>query len=176
MIKISTFIYKILLSILLVLIILILSKSNLKFKESIYNIYNTNLSFGYINNLYTKYLGKIIPFDLNITKPVFSSTLQYNEASKYFDGCKLKVENQYLVPTLSSGLIVFIGQKDNYGKTIIIEQENGIEVWYSNLDNISVSLYDYVEKGTYLGSTIDDNLYLVFKNNGDILNYEEYIN
>lgn len=177
MINIKSFIYKILLSILLVLIILILSKSSSSFKSKLYdNVYNSNISFGYLNNLYTNYLGKIIPFDLVDTKPVFSETLKYKEATKYHDGCALKVDTNYLVPSINYGLVVFIGEKENYGKTIIIEQEDGIEVWYSNLDNISVSLYDYIESGTYLGTTIDNKLYLVFKNNGEILNYEEYIN
>ena len=175
--KISLLFSKLLLSIILVLIILICAKRSINFKNELYkNVYDNNISFGYINSIYTKYLGKIIPFDYEVTKPVFNEKLSYQEVNKYYDGCSLKVDLNYLVPSLESGIIVFIGDKDNYGKTIIVESVTGIEIWYSNLDNISVSLYDYIEKGTYLGTTINNYLYLVFKNNGEVLNYEEYIN
>ena len=175
--KINLILSKILLSIILVLIILILSKTNSNFKSLVYDkVYNTNISFAYLNHLYTTHLGKLIPFNIDLDiKPVFNEKLKYKKANKYLDGCILEVDTNYLVPSLDSGFIVFIGEKDKYGKTIIIEQENGIEVWYGNLDNISVSLYDYIEKGSFLASTINNNLYLVFKQNGQILNYEEYI-
>lgn len=45
-----------------------------------------------------------------------------------------RVSNNYLVPTLESGIVVFMGEKEGYGKTIIIEQINGIDVWYSNIE------------------------------------------
>ncbi len=85
------------------------------------------------------------------------------------------VANNYLVPSLESGMVVFIGDKDNYPNTIIIEQVNGINVWYSNIENINVNLYDYIDKGTLLGSTINDELYLVYKKDGKTLDYNDYI-
>ena len=72
-------------------------------------------------------------------------------------------------------MVVFIGDKENYPNTIIVEQVNGIEVWYSNIENVNVDMYDYIEKGKIIGSTIDDNLYLVYKKDGEILNYNDYI-
>ena len=64
--------------------------------------------------------------------------------------------------------------KEGYGNTIIIESDD-ITVWYSNIDNYTVKLYDRVESGKYLGETIDDKLYLVFQKNGDIVDYKDYI-
>ena len=40
--------------------------------------------------------------------------------------------------------------------------------------NANVKLYDYVTKGSLLGE-IDEYLYLVYKKDGNILNYEEYL-
>ena len=80
-----------------------------------------------------------------------------------------------MVPALESGIIIFIGEKENYGETIIIEQTNGIDVFYSNITKNNFKLYDYVEKGTYLGETKDDKLYLIFQKNGEVLNYKDYI-
>lgn len=176
--KVKHFILEVLCSIILILCILIGCKKSDSFKNNLYNhVYNNNISFGYLNTLYNKYLGPILPFKLNIdTKPVFKPNLEYKNANIYKDGCVLEVDNNYLVPSISGGLVVFVGEKEGYGNTIIIESEDGIEIWYGNLNNLNIKLYDYIEKGTYLGETINNQLYLVFKNNGEKINYEEYIN
>ena len=80
-----------------------------------------------------------------------------------------------MIPTLESGVIVFIGEKEEYGKTIIIEQINGIEVFYANIEPINLKLYDYIEKGSLLGEAKNNKLYLVFSKDGKYLNYKDYI-
>ena len=87
----------------------------------------------------------------------------------------MTVGDNYLVPTLDEGMVVFIGEKENYGNTIIIENLEGINFWYANINNTSLKLYDYVEKGTFVGE-VNKNLYMVFSKDGNYLNYEEYIN
>ena len=72
-------------------------------------------------------------------------------------------------------MVVFIGNKENYGKTIIIEDLDGVDYWYGNISSTSLKLYDYVEKGNPVGEVKKD-LYLVFSKDGKYLNYEEYIN
>ena len=91
------------------------------------------------------------------------------------DGVQLEVASNYLVPNLESGMVIFVGEKENLGKTVIIEQVNGVEVWYSNLSSININIYDYVEKGSLIGEVSDQKLYLTFKKDGQILNYEDYI-
>ena len=91
------------------------------------------------------------------------------------DGVELEVASNYLVPNLESGMVIFVGEKENLGKTVIIEQVNGVEVWYSNLSSININIYDYVEKGSLIGEVSDQKLYLTFKKDGQILNYEDYI-
>ena len=80
----------------------------------------------------------------------------------------------YLVPALDSGIVIFLGDKEGYGKTVIIQQENGIDVWYSNLKEINLQLYDYIKDGSLIGS-VDEKLYLVFIKDGEILDYQKYI-
>ena len=69
---------------------------------------------------------------------------------------------------------MFIGPKEEYDNVIIIQRIDGIDEWYGNISNVNVKLYDYVKKGSLLGE-VYDYLYLVYKKDGNVLNYEEYL-
>ena len=174
---------KILITIVFTLLTLILLKSNKDLKTGFYKyVYDTHFSFATINQTYQKYFGSPIPFQelfenlfSDHTKPVFHEKLVYKEANKYLDGVKLTVEKQYLIPIQTSGLVVFIGEKENYGNVVIIQQVNGIDLWYCNVGEVNVKLYDYVEQGTLLGESQDDYIYLVYKKEGTVLDYHDYI-
>lgn len=175
-------IYKLITKVLICLIIfvsiMIIVKLNPSLKDSIRkSVYEDQFSFAYINNLYKKYFGNILPFEniAPIEETVFSEKLEYSEASLYKDGVSLTVDNNYLIPVLESGIIVFIGEKENYGNTVIVQQINGIDVWYGNVKNSDINIYDYIEKGTLLGEVIDNKLYLVFQKEGKYLDYKEYL-
>lgn len=175
-------IYKLITKVLICLIIfvsiMIVVKLNPSLKDTIRkSVYENHFSFAYINNLYKKYFGNILPFE-NIAptdEAVFNEKLEYSEASLYKDGVSLTVDNNYLVPVLESGIIVFIGEKENYGNTIIVQQINGVDVWYGNVKNSDINIYDYIEKGALLGEVIDNKLYLVFQKEGKYLDYKEYL-
>lgn len=174
---ISKMLNHILLSSLLLIITLCIIKVNPKFKTWINkNIYNTNISFTKFNQVYEKYIGNI--FNINNTSnttSVFDEKLVYSSISDYKEGVKLTVSNNYLVPVIESGIIVYIGDKDNYGKTIIIQQVNGIDIWYVGVDNSNLKLYDYVEKGSLLGESISNEIYLYYQKGGEFLDYKEYL-
>ena len=147
-------------------------------KDKIYDfVYEDQFSFSYVNNLYKKYFGDILPFE-NIApedEKVFNEKLEYDNASLYKDGVALEVNNNYLVPIIESGIVVFIGEKENYGNTVIVQQIDGIDVWYGNVNISDIKIYDYVQKGTLLGEVLDNNLYLVFQKEGKYLDYKDYI-
>lgn len=171
-------IFRCLMVIILFLVLAIFSKSNQTYKDIIVNnLYEKHISFTKIKNLYTKYLGGVVPLDkITIdTSPVFNEELEYINDSIFYDGVKLEVMNNYLVPIIEEGMVVYLGEKENYGNVVIIEGIDGIEIWYGNMENTTVKLYDYVNKNTYLGQTSDNNLYLVFSKNGEFLNYKEYL-
>lgn len=151
-------------------------KTDENFKEIIHKyLYTEDISFTKIKKAYNKYLGGIIPLKKEVnTEKVFKEKLKYNSSSIYYDGVKLDVEENYLVPSLEEGMVVFIGEKDNYGNTIIIEDLNGIYYWYGNITISSLKLYDYVEKSTFIGEA-NKTLYMVFSKDGKYLNYEDYI-
>ena len=173
------FISKLLITIILTLITLILLKSNNKLKTFFYNkVYDNNISFATINKWYENHFGSSIPFKELVekdTKAVFNNKLEYSKKEKYLDGVKLSVDKNYLVPILESGMVVYIGKKEEYGNTVIVQQVNGVDVWYGNINNPNVKLYDYVEKGKLLGDVKNNNLYLVFKKDGKVLSYEKNI-
>ena len=126
-----------------------------------------NFSFSYFKNIYNKYVGNIIPFQ-NIfeDKKVFNEKLKYKSISKYNKGVKLTLNDNYAIPIIKGGIVIFSGEKEGLGKTIIIQQSDGIDVWYSNLDNTTMKLYDYVEDNAVVGEAKNNELYLIFQKDG----------
>ena len=164
---------------LFLIINLILIRSNNSIKNKFYHyVYESNISFANINNWYTKIFGSPIPFKnlvKDTTKTVFNEKLKYSAKEAYLDGVKLTVEDNYLIPVLETGMVTYIGQKEGYGNTIIIEQVDGLSLWYGNIDKENVKIYDYIEKGALLGEGKSNTLYLVYKKDGNVLNYNDYL-
>lgn len=171
--------FKLFIVIIITLITMIILKTSDKIKKDFYKyVYTTNFSFTTINKEYQKLFGTPIPFQNLLKKPVetvFEEKLIYKSSNLYKDGVKLEVDNNYLVPIIESGLVVFIGEKEDYGNVVIIQGMNGIDTWYGNVEEVNVKLYDYVSKGTLLGNTKDSTLYLLFQKEGKILNYKDHL-
>lgn len=175
---VKKFINRCLIVIILFLCCLILLKSNKDFKNYLIKyVYEDSVHFTKLKELYEKYFGKVLSVDkvLPSEEKVFNEKISYEKANVYKDGVELKVSNNYLIPNLESGIVVFIGEKEGYGNTIIIEQVNGVDVWYSNVKVNNIKMYDYIEKGSLLGESIDNKLYMVFQKEGKYLDYKEYI-
>ena len=167
---------RVLLSVIILFIVLILSNRNDKIKGFIdKDVMTYNIPFNKVTNLYNKYFGNIIPIKNEGTESttVFNEKLEYNDIKSYKDGYELSVKDNYLVPIISSGIVVFIGDKEDYGKTIIIQGNDLVNYWYGNITNESVKLYDYVNKGSFLGTAKGDKMYMLFESNGEYLGFEE---
>lgn len=177
--KIGKYIIKLMATSVITLILLISLKVNDEFKIVFYkNVYEKSISFVKINEFYKKTFGSSIPLkDLfkDKVEPVFNETIKYMDSSLYLDGVKLKVGEDFLVPNLKTGMVIFIGEKEEYGKTVIVEQVDGTEVWYSNLEEVTVKLYDYIEPGNIIGNALGEYLYMVFEKDGKFLNYEDFL-
>lgn len=150
------------------------SKSNLEnYKKA---VFDTNISFTTINSWYKKYFGSSLPINLETnTVPVNKNIEDFQNIEKFHDGVRIQVPNDSAINTLNSGIIVFMGEKENYKNVVIIQGIDGVDIWYGNLENVGFSLYDYVEKGKILGSAKEDHIYLVLQKEGQYLDYEEYI-
>lgn len=157
-------------------LIIILTNSNKNINNFIKNdVLKNNISFTRVSNLYNKYFGAFVPIKEvgNESTTVFNEKIVYKNLTDYKDGYELKVTDNYLVPIINSGIVVFIGEKEGYGRTLIIQGIDEVDYWYGNIKETNVSLYDYVSKGSMLGTTNKDKLYLVFQKNGEYLGYDE---
>ena len=165
---------KLLITIIIVLVCLIFIKKDIKFKTNFYKkIYEDSFDFGYVNKLYQQYLGNVFPLTIfNNTKSVFDEKIIIEKQEKYLDGVKIKPKSN-LIPSIKEGLVIYIGDKEDYGNTVIVSGSDGIDIWYSNINNINVKLYDYIDKGTLIGES--NELILVYKKDGEVLDYNDYI-
>ncbi len=134
-----------------------------------------SMPFTKVKSWYEDLFGEVLPKDDNV-QTVFDGKLVYKEIKDYLEGESLTVGTNTLVNNITSGIVVFSGEKEGYGNTVIIQGVDGIDIWYGNLTNVAVKLYDYVDSGTILGETISKELYLVIKKDNEFLKYEEYKN
>jgi len=168
---------RVLLSIILVIstcIYLKLDEKNILLVEKY--LFEESLQFTKINNWYKSHMGEIIPSVSDNTSLVFSSSeIKIHEYEKYNDGVKINLNSNTPVSSLNGGIVVYIGDKDSYGNTLILQGNDGIDYWYGGITNVAVNLYDYIEKDTLIGETTNDYLYLVLQKNGEFIKYEEIL-
>ena len=138
-----------------------------KFKEI---IYENNFNIMTNKKIYEKYFGNILSSNKSTVQMVSSEKIAYKKIEKYKNGAKLIVSTNYSIPVLESGVVTYL--KD---KTIIIEQVNGIQTYYSNIVTDNIKLYDYLEKGKILGQANGNEVYLEFKKDGKYLDYQKYL-
>lgn len=164
----------------LVLSLLCIIKMNPESKKLISkHLFETNFSFAKIQDVYQKYFGRLFPQDVskNLTgdKMVFQESFLYQKKEDYQEGTRFTVGRGYLMPALESGLVVFSGEKEGYGETLIIQQVDGVDTWYVGLSPAGLALYDYVEKGSLLGEVKEDTVDLYFQKDGAFVKNQNYI-
>ena len=134
-----------------------------------------SLEFTKINELYQRIFG-----DVDITKKdnpdseVVFGDVTYTNIEPFKNGVKLTVDMNEAISVIASGIVVFIGEKEDLGNTIIIQGNDGVDIWYSNITENDIKVYDYVEVGSILGSSNSENIYITINKDGEFINYEEY--
>ena len=166
---------KILISIIFVLSSLIFTnisdKTYALYKD---NVINNNIRFSKIRRTYEKYFGKIVPNKTDNTKAVFNEVENNYKIEPYLDGEKLTYNGETNIVAIQSGIVVYIGEKENLGNTVIIQGIDDADIWYSGIKNCNLKLYDYVSKDKVIGQ-VDDTLDLNIIKNKNHLKYDEYI-
>ena len=172
--SIKSFISEFLLAIIFFLSSIIFTNINdknlLLYKEY---VLTESLPFTKIKGWYEELFGEVLPKDDN-NKMVIKGHLVYKNIENYKDGEVLTLTTNTLINSLQSGIVVYCGEKDDYKNTVIIQGIDGVDIWYGNLTNVSVKLYDYVEKDKLIGETNSDLLYLDIKKDNNFLKYEDY--
>ncbi len=172
--KISNIFSKILLSIIFILLSCIyinLKENNLQTYKKV--VLEDNLSFTKINNLVQKTFGNIMT-NLKTNEAVeVNNEINLKERVPYQEGYQIKTTKDAPIEALKSGILVYLGEKENYGQTAIIQGVDGIDIWYGNITNVSLKLYDYVEENTIIASAASDVTYEVYYQNESKITYEE---
>lgn len=173
--QVKHFLNKCLFGIVIFLVGMITVKNNPSFKEMIKkNVYEKSISFLQNRKTYEKYLGSIIPKkEKEQVEQVSSNIIPYEKKEKIENGIKLTVKEKTPIPLLESGVVVYIGEKENYGNIILVEQVDGIETIYSNIDFHNIKLYDYIEKNQIIGESKERDIILLFQKNGEFIDYQK---
>ena len=159
---------KTLLTIILLLVTLILTKSNDGLKEYIKReVYEKSISFMNTRNLYNKYFSST---EKNTIKPVITEKITKKKEEKTKEGVKLTVSKNTAIPLLESGIIIMIDSNK-----IVIEQVDGVTAYYDNIITNNYKMYDYLEKGDILGEAKEEEIYISFIKEGEYYDYQKYI-
>ncbi|MCM3179776.1 M23 family metallopeptidase [Cytobacillus horneckiae] len=55
------------------------------------------------------------------------------------------------VEAMNEGLVEYAGEKEGFGKTVIIQHADESQSWYGNLEEITVKPFEYIKKGKDVG-------------------------
>ena len=175
--SISKYFTKILLSLIFLLgctIYIKLSPENLEIFKS--HVFENNLTFTKINNWYHETFGSILP---TVTEPkdqIVSTETNVLKRENYQDGYQISISKGTPIASITSGILVFMGEKEGYGNTLIIQGVDGTDIWYGSITDSNLKLSDYLDANTILGTSSEDKYFLVFQKDGEYLTYEEYFN
>lgn len=151
-----------------------LSDKNLVFYKKY--VFDDSFNFMSFKSAYEKIAGSFTSEEekKEESQMVFAGNLEYTSKETFFEGEKYLGLASNAVNALSSGIVVFAGEKENFQNTVIIQGSNGYDFWYGNLDSIDINIYDYVKESDLIGS-INDSLYLVITKNNQFYTYDEYL-
>ncbi|WP_456278122.1 peptidoglycan DD-metalloendopeptidase family protein [Bacillus sp. AK128] len=93
----------------------------------------------------------------NYAMPVLSTKILEN-FEKNGQGIMIETGNNSQAEAIYEGTVEYIGTKPEIGGiTVVIQHSDGSESWYGNLEASDVLLYDYIEKGTKIGTVTDSS-------------------
>ncbi|EJQ47159.1 M23 family metallopeptidase [Bacillus hominis] len=166
----EVFLFKVLLSAILVLSVAILFKnapSSFDGTRAVTEkVMQEEFQFATISKWYEKQFGKpLVFFSPNEKKeeaiqqkdyaiPASGKVMQGFQ--KNGQGVFVQTATNATVESVNEGIVVFAGKKEELGNTVQIQHADGTESWYGNLNDMSVKLYDYVSKKQKIGTVNSD--------------------
>lgn len=137
-------------------------------------VFEDTFKFMDFNRIYT-YLTGGFKKEPGQDKMVFGNTLEYFGKEKYLNGEALTIDSNVPISAFTGGIVVFIGEKEGFNQTVIIQGSDGYDIWYGNLETVDVKLYDYIAGNTLIGIA-SQKMYLQIMKDNNYFTYEEYQN
>lgn len=162
---------------LIFIICLILVKGNKDLKSFVYkNVYENNINIIKVEEIYQKYIASFFEKNKNNQDilAVSKEKLNYYDLEETENGISLDVDIETIIPSFNEGIVLYVGDKDEYKDVLVIKQIDGCEVWYIGVDT-DLKIYDYVEKQEIIGKSKNKKLILNFKQNGEVVDYKNYL-
>ncbi|WP_110111484.1 M23 family metallopeptidase [Bacillus sp. CGMCC 1.16541] len=161
------FMFKVLMSACLVLIVAILFKNPSPTFEQARHVVQTSMEkefqFATVSNWYEKTFGQPLVLIPNESKKQTEQSVNSGYAvpvagskvvetfEKTGQGITVETDSNSVVEVMNEGFVEFVGTKEGLGKTVVVQHADGTETWYGQLKQINVNIYDFVDKGTNLG-------------------------
>ena len=196
--KTNVFLFKVLLSAALFFAVAILYKhpsSQLEpIRSAVASTFEQELQFAFITDWYEEAFGKplaFLPSDLQEEgADVEKVTAEYiipatGTIIETFvsngEGIKIETEPNAKVGAIQAGTVVFVGNKEKTGKTVVIQHKDGSESWYGHLQSMDAKLYASIEKGASVGTVLQSSetgtsvLFFAMKKDGEFVNPDQVI-
>lgn len=191
--KKEVFLFKVLVSACLFLIVAIMFKNDgaifEKPKAFVVEAMDKNFQFATVINWYEEQFGQTFALlpkkqteeSVEEAQPSLPATGKVLQAFEQ-DGQKISIETNMgeKVEAANGGVVEFIGEKPGFGQTVIIQHADQSQSWYGNLAEIDVKAYDYVEKSAEVGeaATKEDGkglFYFAIKKGDDFVDPSQVI-
>jgi stage IV sporulation protein FA len=192
------FIFKILASVCLVLIVGILFKNDhpslKQARTLVMTTMETDFQFAAVSDWYETKFGK--PLALLPTLDKETDKNEVVEIPPYAlpasgriiedfahngKGIMIETGRDASVVALHEGIVTFAGVKEGLGNVVVVQHSDKTETWYGHLTNIEVKLYDFITNGQKLGvatSSADQtksSFYLAVKKENDFIDPSQVI-
>ncbi|MDZ5470821.1 M23 family metallopeptidase (plasmid) [Bacillus sp. 31A1R] len=166
------FLFKVLASACLFLVIAIIFRNEGESLNSVRNFVTSSMEkdfqFAAISDWYEDQFGKplaLLPFTKDKEaeeEPQLTQQYALPASGKILEefgsnGQRITIETAKGSPVeaMNEGFVRFTGSKEGFGKTVIVQHADKSETWYGNLDSIDVTLYEFIEKGNSVGKASD---------------------
>ncbi|MEK4668572.1 M23 family metallopeptidase [Niallia sp. FSL R7-0271] len=139
------------------------SPSFQKAETSIRQAMNQEFNFAFVSNWYEDQFGKPLAFLPSTAEDDSTGEEQLQQyalsaSGKILEdfadtGQRVAIETgiDTSVQALNEGTVTFIGEKEGFGNTVVIQHSDKSESWYGNLEEVDVNIYQSVKKGSKVG-------------------------
>jgi stage IV sporulation protein FA len=173
--KQSTLLIRLLISAIIVLCLAIVLKSSSPMSGKVHSVvqklFSQEFQFASATKWYEKHFGSPLTLfqknktdiarnsEQNLAVPASGKVLQNFKIDG--KGVIIQTSQNQKVEAMKEGVVLFVGNKDSLGKTIIIQHADGSESWYGKLKEAKVNASDRVESKQVIGkvSTTNDGKY-----------------